>query len=380
MTPLRILHLRDTEEIGGPGKTILETFALMDKERFEMHLGVFLLERESEDTPFLVESRRRNINLHVIRSAHPQSPSLLTSLFRLVRRHRIDIIHTHEKKSDILGYVVARWAGIPVMSTLHGWILNNRKQRLLATVDRWVIRRHERTIAVSEGMKDKLVREGTPPEIIEVLHNCILTDRYRRNGKRGYLSGVLGHPLPGPVIGTVGRLSPEKGHKDFISAAEIVARKGYEGSFVIVGDGTEMDRLREMIASRNLESRIFLTGYLRDTVRILEDLDLMVLPSYTEGLPNVVLEALAMEVPVIATRVGGTPEVIEDGRNGILVPPASPESLAHAIGEFMENPGRLRGMVPCGRTLVETKFDFRERTRKLEAIYETIIRERAGAR
>ena len=374
---INILHLRDTTEIGGPGKTILETFAHIDGKRFSMHLGVFLTGSESDDSAFIGEARGRGFNLHIVRSFHQYSPAIVYTLVRLIRELDIHILHTHEKKSDILGYAAACWAGIPVMATLHGWIRNNFKQRVFTVADRWVLKRHDALIAVSEEMKKKLVRDGTDPGIIHVLYNSILTERYRRNGCRGYLAEVAGRPTPKPIIGTVGRLSLEKGHKDFIAAVDIVVRKGYECSFVIVGDGPEMPRLREMITSRDLESRVFLTGYLRDPVRVYEDLDLMVLPSYTEGLPNVVLEAMAMEVPVIATWVGGTPEVIEDGENGILIPPASPEAIDDAVEEFLIKPDRYYSMVQSGKRIVETKFDFRERTRKLETIYEAIARKQA---
>jgi len=369
---INILHLRDTAEIGGPGKTILETFNQIDEKRFAMHLGVFLTGSETEDSEFITEARKRGVNLRIIRSFHQYSPAIVATLIRLIRELDIHILHTHEKKSDILGYAAAYWAGIPVMATLHGWIRNNFKQKVFTFADRWVLKRHDALVAVSEEMKKILVRDGTDPGIIHVLYNSILTERYRRNGCRGYLAEAAGRPIPKPIIGTVGRLSPEKGHKDFIAAVDIVVRKGYECSFVIVGDGPEMPRLKEMIASRALESRVFLTGYLRDPVRVYEDLDLMVLPSYTEGLPNVVLEAMAMEVPVIATRVGGTPEVIEDGENGILVPPASPKAIAFALEEFLKKPDRYFAMVQSGKRTVATRFDFLERTRKLEAIYETI--------
>jgi len=373
---INVLHLRDTTEIGGPGKTILETFAHIDGKRFAMHLGVFLTRSEVDDSAFIGEARRRGVNLSIVRSIHQYSPAIVGTLVRLIRELNIDILHTHEKKSDILGFVAARWAGIPVVATLHGWIRNDLKQKVFAVVDRWVIKRYDALIAVSEEMKNKIVRDGADPAMIHVLYNSILIDRYRRNGCRGYLSEVAGRPTSKPIVGTVGRLSPEKGHKDFIAAVAIVVRKGYKGSFFIVGDGPEMPHLREMIASHGLESRVFLTGYLRDPVRVYEDLDLMVLPSYTEGLPNVVLEAMAMEVPVIATRVGGTPEVIEDGENGILVPPGSPEDIARAMEEFLKKPDRYFAMVQSGKRTVETKFDFRERTRNLEAIYETIARKR----
>jgi glycosyltransferase involved in cell wall biosynthesis len=149
----------------------------------------------------------------------------------------------------------------------------------------------------------------------------------------------------------------------------------------MAGDGPSRAELETRIRDAGLEGWVHLPGYVQQPARVLEDADLMVLPSHTEGLPNAALEALALEVPVLATNVGGTPEVIEDGLTGRLVPARSPEQLAAAIEDFLEAPQVWRAWARRGRQLVETQFDFNVRTPKLETIYlELAERSAAGAR
>jgi glycosyltransferase involved in cell wall biosynthesis len=224
-------------------------------------------------------------------------------------------------------------------------------------------------IAVSSAIEQACLAAGVRRDRLRLLHNAIVVERYRRTGRHGVLSEMVGRPLTSPVLASIGRLSPEKGHADLIEAVGIAVKRGYKLSTVLVGDGPDRRKLLEMVRAKGLDAWVHLPGYGSQPERILEDVDLLVLPSHTEGLPNAALEALAMEVPVLATRVGGTPEVISDGETGRLVPPRSPIALADAIIEFLSNPAPWRQMAQRGRLHVEANFDFRARTRKLEAIY-----------
>jgi glycosyltransferase involved in cell wall biosynthesis len=148
-------------------------------------------------------------------------------------------------------------------------------------------------------------------------------------------------------------------------------------SAVLVGDGPERQRLVDRISALGLQDSVHLPGYLNRPERILEETDLAVLPSHTEGLPNAALEALVMEVPVLATRVGGTPEVITDGETGRLVEPRSPQALAEALIDFASNPLPWKRMAERGRAEVVQRFNFSTRTRELEAIYAELAGSRA---
>ena len=372
--PARILHLRDTHEIGGPGKTILETFKAIDRSRFELHCGVFLRDHESADAnPFVTAARQCGMPVHEIRSAHAYDLRMVSRVAALARRLQADALHAHEAKSDILAYLASRLHRLPIVTTMHGWIGNTAKGRFMINADKRVARYYDRVIAVSKPIHDALADAGVRPRALRLLHNAIVLDRYQRTGRSGELAKLIGGEFARPVLATIGRISPEKGQSDLIEALGMVAAQGHQFTAVLAGDGPDRTKLIERVAALGLEGRIVFPGYIDPPQGILEESDLMVLPSHTEGLPNAALEAMAMHVPVLATNVGGTPEVVEDGRTGRLVESRSPAALAAAIVEFLTNPAPFRCMAARARERVVAEFSFDVRTRKLEAIYGELL-------
>lgn len=369
---INVLHLRDTHEIGGPGKTILETISHIDNKKYNLHIAVFMARCEKEETPFMKEARKRGFNIHIIRSLNQFDPRILLSIFRLIKKHKIDIIHTHEILTDILGYLISKFCNVRLITTLHGWINNKFKDKVYIYIDNAILKAFNRIIVVSNAMKEQLIHCGISSGNIDVLHNSIVVKNYKKVSK-GYLGEIVHKKIKRPVIGTIGRLSLEKGHKDFIKAASVVLQKGYDAAFFLIGDGPEKENLLRLIKNLNLEGKIFITGYLRNIQSVYSDIDLMVLPSYTEGLPNVVLEALLMEVPVIATNVGGTPEIIRNDETGFLIRPGFPEEISSKIIEYLRDPVKFEEMSKIGRLLIEKEFNFNKRTKKLEMIYEDVM-------
>jgi glycosyltransferase involved in cell wall biosynthesis len=367
--PVNVLHLRDTYEIGGPGKTILETQRAIDPARFALHLAVFATRHEHEETPFMRAAREYGMPVHVVRGYNQYDPRLVTGVVDLVKRLEIDIVSAHEFKSDVIAWAAARLHRVPIVTTLHGWIGNGAKQRLFIGLDKRVARGFDRVIAVSREIERQALEAGVRPAHLRMLHNAIVTSRYRRTNGPSTLRELTGRDLPRPIALTVGRLSPEKGHADFIEALAQVKAAGRPITAVLAGDGPSRPALLAQVRARGLQDAVHFLGYIDRPQRVLEEADVMVLPSHTEGLPNVALESLMLEVPVLATRVGGTPEVITDGVTGRLVPPHAPEAMAGALLEFLDDPAAWRAMATRGRGFVEREFDFTTRTRRLERIY-----------
>jgi glycosyltransferase involved in cell wall biosynthesis len=368
LRPLKILDLRDTHETGGPGKTILETYRAIDHERFHVHLGMFRAHDDRSDTPFLQAASAIGLPVHEIRVNGPYDPRQVSRLAALIKEQEFDIVHPHEASSDVIAYVASKLRRVPLVTTAHGWIGNSSKQRAIVAVDKFAMRGFDLVIAVSNKIRQDLIDAGVRPERIRLLHNAIVLDNYRRNGHEGLLKSMIGAPAR-PVLVSIGRLSPEKGHADLVEALRLVSARGRQVSAVLAGDGPSRADIERRVRDAGLSASIHLPGYVKEPARLLQDADLMVLPSHTEGLPNAALESLAMEVPVLATAVGGTPEVVVDGQTGKLVPPRSPELLADAIVDFLDRPDLWRLWARQGKRMVEEQFDFRNRTRKLEAIY-----------
>jgi glycosyltransferase involved in cell wall biosynthesis len=373
---INVLHLRDTHEIGGPGKTILETCRFIDSSRFALQLAVFLTRHETGESPFVAAAKAQGIPVHFLRGYNQYDPTVIARLIALCKAQSIDILHAHEPKSDGITYVTGKLHRVRTMTTLHGWISGSTRRRMLISLDKRLVSRFDRVIVVSSLIRDQMLAAGARPETLRLLHNAIVLERYRRTGRSGALAALLGTQPAGPVLGSIGRISPEKGHLDLVEALALVAQRGHRVSAVFIGDGPSKAAVIERVRALGLEQQVYLPGYLADPQRFLEDLDLMVLPSHTEGLPNAVLEALAMEVPVLATRVGGTPEIVTDGETGRLVPPKAPEAMAEAILEFLADREGWRAMAVRGREVVESEFDFTVRTRRLEAIYTELMEAR----
>lgn len=270
-----------------------------------------------------------------------------------------DVLCCHGYKANILGRLAARRRKIPVVAVARGWTGESFKVRLYERLDRFHLRWMDRVVCVSEAQATKVRRAGVRPDRIRVIYNAIDPSRFHEPDER-YRAKLLRY-FRQPrthVIGAAGRLSPEKGFSVLVSAAERVLREHPLAGFVLFGEGPERAALQQQINAAGLGQSFVLAGFRADLDRILPHFDLLVLPSYTEGLPNVVLESFGAGVPVVATAVGGTPEVIDDGASGYLVPPGNADTMAERIGTALDNADELPEMGRMGRLCVQEKFGF----------------------
>jgi glycosyltransferase involved in cell wall biosynthesis len=357
----------------------LESASRINSEKYGYFIGAFC-KRNSMENPFIKAALDRKLKVFPIYEFHSYDPTILLQIRRLIEREKIDIIHTHEVRSDIVGLACGKLCGVPVMTTLHGWIQNGFKGRLFTKIDKNILRFFDHVICVSERMKQEVCRFGVKQGSFTVLHNALVIENFQRNMEdRGFRNetAVRANCF---LIGNIGRLSPEKGHADFIRAAAIVLKKYRNARFVLIGKGDDEHCLRELARGLGIENEIVFAGYRTDMVHIYNTLDLVVQSSYTEGMPNVILEALAMEVPVIATDVGGTSEAIENNKTGILISPGKPEELAEKIRAFIQNKDTFKEMAKKGRKHVEANFNFDERTQKLSLIYDRMASQATHSR
>jgi glycosyltransferase involved in cell wall biosynthesis len=177
---IRVLDLRDTHEVGGPGKTILETFKAIDATRFDLRVGIYLTRNESTDSPFIRAAEQCGMPVHVIRGFNQYDPRLIHRSAELLREQQIDIVHAHEVKSDVLTYLASFLRRIPIVTTVHGWIANTARQRALVALDRRLVSRFDRVIVVSAKIRDQLLRQGLSPHAVRLIHNGLGLETYRR--------------------------------------------------------------------------------------------------------------------------------------------------------------------------------------------------------
>jgi glycosyltransferase involved in cell wall biosynthesis len=363
---MNVVHLTASTFFGGPERQMLGLAGqLAPRCR-----TVFLSFAEGGRCQALLEAARvEGHEAHALRHDTPWLRAAARELTGLLRRSGADVLFCHGYKANLVGRIAARRRDIPVVAVSRGWTAENLKVRLYEWLDRWHLRWMDRVVCVSEGQARKVKKAGVDPARIVVVRNAVDISRFADVDLRccQWLHDLFPRPRRA-VVGAAGRLSPEKGFDVYLEAAARIAESDRSIGFVHFGDGPERDRLEKRIRSANLGDVFVLTGHRTDLDRYLPFLDLMVLPSYTEGLPNVVLEAFAAGVPVVASAVGGTPEVVEDGVSGYLVPPGDPDILAQRILDVLASEERRKAMGRCGRQRVREQFTFAAQARAYERL------------
>lgn len=368
---MRVAHLTASPFFGGPERQMLGLAQSLPAD--VRSLFVSFPER-GLCRAFLSELHRHHIPAHALTHNTPHCLAAIRELTERLRQERIDLLCCHGYKPNLVGRPAARRRGIPVIAVSRGWTRATWKVRLYEALDRFHLRCMDRVVCVSEGQAEKVRRAGTPAARVRVIRNAIFTDRFGEpdGPGRAFLQSFFARPCS-HVIGAAGRLSPEKGFGDLVSAAAAVVRAFPDAGFLLFGDGPLQGPLARQIADLGLQDRFILAGFRADLDRWLPNFDLFVLPSYTEGLPNVVLEASAARVPVIATAVGGTPEALEDGQGGFLVPPADPAALARRITQLLAD-ARLRETFGMGGYFrVRDHFTFTAQARQYLRLFRELL-------
>lgn len=369
-----VLHLIDTYRIGGPGKTIINSAKFIDRARYRVHVGSFTDPVRTErnefaravaagDIPYLNLPETRRINL-----------DHLSRIRDYVRAHDIAIVHAHGYRTDAIGYVATRrLGGVPIVTTHHGWIRNNARQELMARTALQLCRRLDGVEVVSQRLLDELPRSVVRRGLAEVVHNGIVLDDYAPGGHRAGIRQSIGLPDAAPLLGVIGRLSLEKGVLEMVDAFALVAREAPETHLAFIGEGPLRGAVEARVREQQLSGRVHLLGHQSPVQPFYEALDILVSPSRTEGLSNAILEALVMGRPVVATRVGGNPEILEDGVSGLMVEKERPADLAAAIVRVLKDAALRTALIAGGRARVESAFSFPARMRREEAFYERVL-------
>jgi glycosyltransferase involved in cell wall biosynthesis len=385
MTPrrrIRVLELRSVLGTGGgPEKTILLGAARANRDEFDV---VVCYIRDRRDGIFHLDTRARALGVDYVEvcELHSFDARIWRQLTRLVRDRQIDIVHAHEHKTDLLALLLAYRTGVVPLSTAHGWTGQSaRERRLYYPADRWLLARFPRVIAVSTEIRNTLVEAGANPDKVTVILNSIDPDAFRRSaGRRDLVRTELGFGSEDLVIGAVGRLERQK---RFDLLLESFARLAAVRPFlrlVIAGDGSLRADLERQVVQLGLQHCCRLIGHCQDIADLHNGFDLYVQSSEYEGTPNAVLEAMAMETPLVATDVGGTRELAEPDLHGIIVPRAESALLTAAIERALSDPEGCRRRASAARHRIETELSFETRTRRLEAIYHQTVEEAANPR
>ena len=309
-----------------------------------------------------------HVAVHELQRRQGNDLGLVWRLYRLVRDIKPHVVHTHAWGTLLEGLLASKLARVPVVvHGEHGTMQLKAYQRLLQRMGWSGV---DQVLSVSSRLAERMALEtGFPAARIETIRNGVDLSRFG-HVDRGTARRTLGLPDDGVIVGSVGRLVPVKDQRSLIDAVGILQRRGVRVTAVLAGDGPLRDQLVKQVAELGVDVRLL--GHRPDVETVLAALDVFVLSSVSEGLSNTILEAMASGVPVVATRVGGAEELIEEGATGALVPAGAPDALAHAIGELALNRERRVSMGEAARRRVEREFDLAAMIRRYESLYQRL--------
>jgi glycosyltransferase involved in cell wall biosynthesis len=421
---VKVLHLTASPFFGGPERVILDIVQSQIEYGFDIESEIASFRENGHCEQFIVEIHKLGLVGHIIEHDFPNFFGALFDVIKLLRTREIDVVCAHGHKSRFLGWLASRRLGIPIVGVSHGWTWQDLKTSFYERFDQWVHHRLDKIICVSQGQAEKVIKTGTNPSRVFVIHNAIdlerfdiisgLSDKSKNSEKENdniYLQNLVNFfdLKPKVLIGAAGRLSPEKGYDILIDAIKIlvdneslnkVEKKIYQDEnsslgevevedkdknenyknneseiifgVVLFGEGFMRSELQRRIDNAGISDRIKMVGFTPELYKYLHHFDIFVQSSRTEGFPCINLEAMASGVPVIATQVGGVPEQIESGYDGILVPAEDSQALADAMRCLIQDSIKRKRLGLSARQTVQTKFKRTELAQKYFNIFQSL--------
>lgn len=380
MTRFRVLHCRQGDRVWGPERQILQLAQHLPELGIEME--IVLLRRWGLDAePHLLATQARAAGCRVFEvSARPQDLPAVLSLLRQ-RLEQSDLLHTHEFKSHFLGWRAAQAAQRPWIATDHYLATEDDwRLRLFGVADRITLPRARVVIAPSHSQAERLARY-VPRQNIRVVYHGIDADAFVASAvtERAWLRGQHNVAVGQPIISVFGRLEPQKGHSVLLHAARIMLASRPDLRFWIVGDGSLSAALQEQARQLGIAEVVRFFGYQRDVASLMAASDVVLLPSRHESFGIVLIEAMSLGKPIVATSAGSIPEVVLDGVQGYLVPPYNAEELSRQVLRLVANPLQAERLGQAGRERVQQVFTVHQMVERVAAIYRHSVRDDAAA-
>jgi len=380
--PIRLLKVVTTLMCGGTEHQFMALGRALDPGRFALEFaclrrsGGFVAELDARGIPL----REYGISTFVSVNAVAQQVRLARDL----RRSATEIVHAYSFYGNVFAIPPARLAAAPVVIAS----IRDRGVYLTAAqqaVQRQVCRLADCVLANADAVGSWLVGQGYNPAKIVVIRNGVDLEPFSHPPDTVRIRHELGVPSGIPLVAVASRLNPLKGIEHFLKAAAIVGRRLPDVRFLVIGEtspaeGSYLGVLSDLADRLGIRDRVVFTGLRRDVPDLLACAAVSVMPSLNEALPNVLLESMAAGAPVVSTRVGGTPEVVEDGVTGLLVPPGNAGALARAIDRVLSDPDLAVRLGQSGREFVRRRFSMDAMVRATERLYHTLLEKRRGVR
>lgn len=375
---IKVLHLTSDSKIAGVENLLLSIAEKFNRQEFEMlfctlsKAGRLHEEiRKYSCSAFSLSNR----NIYKTKDIYCSSPMILYKLVRLLRKEKIDILHTHLVWASMLGQIAAKIARVPisVMTRHYSNYTHLYGNRFAKLTDRLSALLADSIVAVSAAVAKVLVNlDNINPDKIEVIHNGLDLSKFLIGKTVSNIRKEFSIEEGAKIIAAISNLHFYKGHKYLLESVKIVIRTHPEAKFLIVGDGILEEELRRLAYNLGVENNVIFAGYRMDVPSILSQIDIFVHPTLIEGFGISIIEAMAMQRPVVATNVGGIPEIVRDRVNGVLVPSKNPQFLAKAIIELLERPGYAEELGQVARRMVEERFAVDTMVKGYEQLYQKL--------
>lgn len=370
-----VLHARVVAGCGGgPDKTILRSARYAREQGLRM--GAVYLHPRGDTGIEVIRSQAQTLGcpLWTIAESGPLDVRVIGPLLRLCRERHVTIWHGHDYKSNLLGLALARLWPMRLVTTAHGWTGETWRTRLYRRLDLWAMRRYERVAAVSPLLAHQCREAGVASDRVSYLPNGIELDDYVRQYEPAEARRALGIGAERCAIGVVGRLSAEKGVDRALHCLAALRQRYPQAQLHVVGDGPQRAALHALAASLQIEPHVRFWGWQANPRRLFEAMDMLLLPSHTEGAPNAVLEAMALRTPVAATDVGAVREMLDDGRCGVVLPAGDVSRWPALIAPLVVSSARREILAERAAARVARHYTFALRMQRMIGLYEQVLR------
>ncbi len=378
MSRIKVLHVHTLPVVSGSGINTFLTMKGLDRNKYQVDLacapgGALIDKVKKEGLGFFpINHFRQKISpFHDLWA--------LWELTRLMRQKKYDIVHTHNSKAGFIGRLAAKISRVPIIvHTIHGFAFHEYERPprriLFILLERFAARLCDKLITISEPLKEWGLRLGIGrPEKYITIYSGIEAEKFKININIDEKKKELGIKPKEKIVGVVAKLWEGKGHETILEAAPQVIKEIPDVKFLFVGEGYLREKLETQVRELGLSNNIIFTGFRADIPEITATFDLALLVSLFEGMGRVLLEAMVMRKPVVATKVGGIVDVVRDGETGILVPPGDADALAKAIVTLLKDEELARRMGEAGRKRIDERFTARTMVERITEVYEELI-------
>jgi glycosyltransferase involved in cell wall biosynthesis len=362
MPPAKVLHLRSGTKLFGPERVILGLVHYASPEFLPIVGGI-----ERGDSPSLMLQQAAAEGIATFRLACRGRLDLgaVNRLAEFLKKEQISILHAHDFKANFYALAARRKFPLPLVTTLHLWNRNNLVTAFYEFLDALLVRRFDRIIGVSPAIVEEAKRWHIPEAKLRVILNGIDIARFKQLPPRP-VNGKL-------VIGSIGRLVAQKGYPIFLQMAAQILQRHPQIHFLLVGDGPVREELEAEAKKLGIAEKVTFAGQRDPVETAYGEMDIFVSSSLSEGLPIALLEAMAARLPVVATRVGAVPEVIEDNISGLLVESENLQALVDAVESLLDDPAKKQALAEGGFRRAQEHFSAENMARQTEAVYREIL-------